>query len=274
MHPTLSPLPPHGRRTTGLRLPSARALLPELAQARAASAVFVVGLAGVVVYFFLPATPRDVLFVAFGGVAALLIAGGAFWNFEGRNRIPWYLLAVSQLAFSIGDLLFNFYPQLLGRELPFPSTADIVYLAGYPFLGLGIYLLVRQLRSAEGNFVYLDAALITGAFALVQWVFLISPYVDRTDESVFARIVLMAYPAVDVLLLGVLARFFVVPSWRAPAYTLLMGSVVLLIAADEFYRNRSGGLQGPGSGRRICGVWSGLRLRRSLMVIARPRSCS
>ena len=38
--------------------------------------------------------------------------------------------------------------------------------------------------------------------------------------------------------------------------------------------NRSGGLQGPGSGRRICGVWSGLRLRRSLMVIARPRSCS
>ena len=38
-------------------------------------------------------------------------------------------------------------------------------------------------------------------------------------------------------------------------------------------RKRSGGLQGPGGGCRICGVWSELRLRRSSMVIARPRSC-
>ena len=56
-------------------------------------------------------------------------------------------------------------------------------------------------------------------------------------------------------------------TWREYAASVLRG-------LGFVEGNRSGGLQGPGSGRRICGVWSGLRLRRSLMVIARPRSCS
>lgn len=227
MRPTLSPLPLRGRLSRERHPPPVRA--------RLAIAVLGCGLAIIAGYFFLPATPRDVLFVAFGAVGALLIAGGALRNLEGRDRLPWLLLAAGQLTFSVGDLLFNFYPQLIGRELPFPSAADAIYLAGYPILGIGVCLLVRRLTSAEGKFVYLDAALITGAFTLVQWVFVIEPYVGRTDASVLARIVSMAYPAMDVLLLAVLARFFVVPPWRTPAYTLLIGAVVSLIAADEFY---------------------------------------
>jgi signal transduction histidine kinase len=207
-----------------------------------------IGSACITVYFFLPALPQDALFVAVGAVGALLIVGGAIRNLEGSARLPWYLLAAGQLAFSTGDGVLNFYPNVTGHEPPFPSSADIVYLAGYPFLGAGIYLLVRRVTSAEGRFAYVDAALITGAFALVQWVFLIQPYVHQTEESVYARIVLMAYPAVDVLLLAVLARFFAIPSWRAPAYVLLMAAVFLLIAADEFYLSDINGY--------VSGQWS------------------
>ena len=220
---------------TRLRPPPLRAPLRRLTTAPLAMAVLGIGIVCIVVYFLLPTLPQDALYVAFGAVGAVLIVGGAIHNLEGSARLPWYLLAAGQLAFSIGDGVLNFYPDITGHNAPFPSPADIVYLAGYPFLGVGIYLLVRHLTSAEGRFVYADAALITGAFALVQWVFLIQPYVHQADETVYARIVLMAYPAMDVLLLAVLARFFAIPSWRSPAYVMLMAAVLLLIAADEVY---------------------------------------
>ena len=219
---------PFGRR-------SLRASLRQLTTAVPAMAVLGIGIAGIAVYFVLPGLPRDALYVAFGSIGAAVIVLGAIRNLEGSARRPWFLLAAGQAAFSIGDGVLNFYPNFAGHDPPFPSPADIVYLAGYPFLGAGIYLLVRRLTSAEGRFVYIDAALMTGAFALVQWVFLIQPYMHQTNESVYARIVLMAYPAMDVLLLVVLARFFTIPSWRSSAYVLLIAAVLLLIAADEFY---------------------------------------
>ncbi len=220
---------------TRLRLQQLRASLRRLTTAIPALAVLALGIAAITVYFFLPTLPQDALYVAFGAIGALAIAAGAVRNLDGSARRPWFLLAAAQAAFSIGDGVLNFYPNVTGHDAPFPSLADIVYLAGYPFLGASIYLLVRRLTSAEGRFVYIDAALMTGAFALVQWVFLIQPYVHRTDETVYARVVLMAYPAMDILLLGVLARFFTAPGWRSSAYVLLIAAVLLLIAADEIY---------------------------------------
>ena len=220
---------------TRLSPPPLRATLRRLTVAPLALVVLAIGSGCIALYFFLPALPQNALFVGFGTVGAVLIAGGALRNLEGGARLPWFLLAAGQLAFSIGDGVLNFYPNITGHDPSFPSPADIIYLCGYPFLGVGIYLLVRRLTSAEGRFVYVDAALMTGAFALVQWVFLIEPYVHQTEETIYARIVLMAYPAVDVLLLAVLARFFTTPSWRTPAYVLLIAAVALLIAADEFY---------------------------------------
>ena len=233
---------------TRLHPPPLRAALRRLTTAPLALAVLGIGIVCITVYFLLPALPQDALYVAFGAVGAVLIVGGAIRNLEGSARLPWYLLAAGQVAFSIGDGVLNFYPNVTGHNPPFPSPADIVYLVGYPFLGVGIYLLVRRLTSAEGRFVYVDAALITGAFALVQWVFLIQPFVYQTDETVYARIVLMAYPAMDVLLLAVLARFFAIPSWRSPAYVMLMAAVLLLVAADEFYLSDINGY--------VSGQWS------------------
>ena len=44
--------------------------------------------------------------------------------------MPWILMAVGQALFVAGDLLWNWY-EVIGED-PFPSMADVLYLAGYP----------------------------------------------------------------------------------------------------------------------------------------------
>ncbi len=53
--------------------------------------------------------------------------------------------------------------------------------------------------------------------------------------STASRAVTAAYPMMDVVLLAGLAGFFVTAAWRAPAFVLLVASVVALLVADEVY---------------------------------------
>ena len=245
-----------------LVLATLRAALPRLLQRSALlpAAVAVAGVIGIVVYFQVPSDVQDVEFVVYGALAAIALVYGAIRHLPARLRLPWYLIAISQAAFSAGDGVLNFYSRFTGHEAPFPSAGDIAYIAGYPFMTLGIYLLVRKIQSAEGFFVYVDSALITGALALVQWVFMIEPYTHHVEESVAGRIVLMLYPAVDVLLIAVLARFFVTSAWRTPAYALLVPAVIFLIAGDEVYVQNIDGYVG--------GQWSDAFWLLSYLLLA------
>lgn len=50
-----------------------------------------------------------------------------------------------------------------------------------------------------------------------------------------SRLVAMAYPAVDGLLVAGFAQLVVRPSWRAWSYTALFASVLVLLVGDELY---------------------------------------
>ena len=136
-------------------------------------------------------------------------------------------------AFSVGDVLFNLYAFVWHRDPPVPSVADVFYLAGYPFLTIGLILLVRRLQSDERRRGRIDAAMLIAAFALCQWIFLMH---DRVRHgSIAERVVASSYPAMDVVLLAALVFFALTPTSRSLAYRLLAASVVLLIVADEVY---------------------------------------
>ena len=60
------------------------------------------------------------------------------WRNKPDRRRPWILMAIGQALFVAGDLLWNWY-EVIGEE-PFPSMADVLYLAGYPFIALGLLM--------------------------------------------------------------------------------------------------------------------------------------
>src|SRR5919198_504466 len=192
------------------------------------------GLAAVAVYYVLPwdSFAQTIVYDAIGASAAAASIAGA-QLFRPSLRLPWYLFGAGLLAFSVGDVLFNLYDFVWHRDPPVPSVADVFYLAGYPFLTLGLVLLVRCLASGERRRGRIDAAMLIAAFALCQWIFLMQ---DRLQHgSVAERVVAFSYPAMDIVLLAALVFFLLTPTSRSVAYRFLAASVLLLIFADEVY---------------------------------------
>jgi signal transduction histidine kinase len=198
-------------------------------------AYLTVGVAAIVVYFLLPwdSAAQGFLYDAVGASAAAAVVVGAQLN-RPAQRLPWYLFAAGLLSFAIGDAIFTLYSNVWHRDPPVPSAADVFYLGGYPFLAAGLALLLRQLEARRRTSGLLDAAILCGAFALVQWVFLIDDAVHG-EGSLASRIVDLLYPTMDVVLVAGLAVFFLTPAWRTASYRFLAAAIVLLPIADEIY---------------------------------------
>jgi signal transduction histidine kinase len=195
------------------------------------------GILAIAVYFLLPAhgDAQSVFFVVVGFASVVAIYVGSIRNLPRGERLAWQLLALGLLGQVAGDAIFAVYEVSLGREPPSPSIADVFYLGGYPLMALGVLLILRKLGGQTSRAAILDTLVIFSGVALVQWVFFIEPYNHIQFGTEFARLVAMAYPAVDVLLLVAVAQLLVGPGGRTRAYRLLLASIALWVIADEVY---------------------------------------
>ena len=79
--------------------------------------------------------------LALSGVAAIVV--GVILNRPAR-RAPWLLLAAANLSFAAGQLSFLVAAQVRHQALPFPSFADVLYLATYPLYAAGLLIFIRR----------------------------------------------------------------------------------------------------------------------------------
>jgi diguanylate cyclase (GGDEF)-like protein/PAS domain S-box-containing protein len=148
---------------------------------------------------------------------------------------PWVFFAFGFLLFWFGDLYTYSYPLLLNRDVPFPSLGDGAYVLVYPVLMAGLLVLIRR-RSARGDRGgVIDGLILTVGLALPQWISLMAPYLHDSGLSTVAKLVSIAYPLGDVLLLAAAIRLALDSGRRAPAFYLLSSSIVLLLATDFVY---------------------------------------
>ncbi|HLL92613.1 MAG TPA: EAL domain-containing protein [Solirubrobacteraceae bacterium] len=165
-------------------------------------------------------------------VAALIV--GARRN-SGRSRVPLYLFAVGQGLFVASDVLASNYERLFGTTMPFPSIADPFHLAFYPLLVTGMVLLIRERNETRDRAALIDALIVTVALATLLWVYLIAPYADQQTLSLLRRLTSIAYPAMDILVLGVVARLAAGSHRREPAFVFLLSGAVVLLLSDVLY---------------------------------------
>ena len=166
--------------------------------------------------------------VGLSAVAAILV--GVRRN-RPRSRVTWWLLAVGQLLFVVGDLLFDLHERVWQTDA-FPSAADGFYLAGYVPLAIGLLLLIRARTPGSDRASLIDAAIIATGLGLLSWVFLMKPAAADSTLTVVGRVISIAYPAADVLLLALLARLLVGAGVHNTAFRLLAGSLVVMLAGD------------------------------------------
>src|SRR5438105_527705 len=90
------------------------------------------------VYFLLPAAPAKlVVWPAIGWSSVAAICLGLRLH-KPDAPAAWYLLAAGVATFIVGDNLYSVRHLVQHAETLFPSYVDIVYLAMYPLLIVGL----------------------------------------------------------------------------------------------------------------------------------------
>jgi hypothetical protein len=184
-----------------------------------------------VAYFLLPTVPAKLIVAGAGWSSVAAIALGVRFHRPGA-RMAWYLVLAGVATFIAGDDLYSFRSYVQHTEVPFPSFVDLLYLAVYPFLTVGLVLLIRKRTPGRDCASVLDAAIITCGVGLLSWVVLIVPYVRSQDMGLLERLTSIAYPLADVALLAIAVRLAVGSGRRPFCYHR---SIVTLLGADALY---------------------------------------
>ena len=108
--------------------------------------------------------------------------------------------------FWLGDLYTYSYPRLFGADVPFPSLGDGAYVAVYPALMAGLLMLIRRRNPESDRAGVIDSLIMTLGLALLSWVALIAPYLHDETMTVTGKLVSVAYPLGDILLLAAAIR--------------------------------------------------------------------
>jgi diguanylate cyclase (GGDEF)-like protein/PAS domain S-box-containing protein len=169
------------------------------------------------------------------GLSSSIAIAVGIWMHKPRARVAWFLFIVGQFLFFAGDLYTYSYPKLLGAEVEFPSLGDSIYLTVYPALVAGLLVLVRRRNPGGDRAGAVDSLILTVGVALLSWVFLVAPNIHLSGLSGLEKVVSAAYPLGDILLLAAAIRLAVDKGKRAPAFYLLIASIVSLLAVDSAY---------------------------------------
>jgi len=166
------------------------------------------------------------------GVVAIIV--GVRRNRPASNG-PWRFFAVGLFLFWVGDLYTYSYPRLFHVSVPFPSIGDAIYLTVYPALMMGLLLLVRRRNPGTDRAGVIDSLIMTLGLSLVSFMVLIAPYVHDNTLSLVPKLVSVAYPLGDILLLAAAIRLAVDTGKRRPAFYMLASSIATLLVTDFVY---------------------------------------
>ena len=208
---------------------------PASAASRAWMLFLAVGAIMLALYLFVPPLKGSGPVMNLLGLAPVVaIAVGIRWH-RPRAAFAWVCFGIGFAFFWLGDLYTYSYPLLLEREVPFPSPGDAAYLAVYPALIAGVVILERRRNRRAERGTAIDAAILTVGLALPSWVWLIAPYIHDDSLSMVARLVSVAYPLADVLLLAVAVRLALDGGQRRLAFHLISVSIICLLVTDFVY---------------------------------------
>ena len=178
----------------------------------------------------------DLSAVACASVAT--IACAATWRVErGNRRRAWGVLALAAGAWALGEGVWTFYELGLGVEAPFPSIADVAFLAGYPLAAAGMLILPtspQQLRMRART--ALDALIVGASLMFVAWATFLGELYRAGEGTVREQVIGLAYPVADVVVAAV-AVFVVLraPAGRRTTIALMAAGLLSLAVADSAF---------------------------------------
>ncbi|GAA2991242.1 hypothetical protein GCM10010519_26070 [Streptomyces lactacystinicus] len=170
--------------------------------------------------------------IGLGGVAAIVV--GVRLNRPAHARF-WYVLALANLSFTVGEVIQAVQLDILHLPNPFPSVADGFYLAEYVLYAVGVLGFIRWRTARQDRAGLLDALIPTIGLALLAWIYLILPYARNPDLDWIQKAVSIAYPLGDVVVLALLLRLLTPRGGNSRSLQLLAVGSLGLLVSDVLY---------------------------------------
>jgi diguanylate cyclase (GGDEF)-like protein len=179
--------------------------------------------------------------VVSAGLACLLKARGA-----GRERGAWMALAAAVLCWAASEIYWTAV-LVSDPSPPYPSPADIGYLAFYPLAAAGVLLLVRA-RARELDWrLWMDGLIAALGTAALGAALIFEFVADRATGSTVQVVTTLAYPVGDILMLALVVGVVALTRWRpGRTWSLLLAGLAALVVADVGYTLQSTDASLPG----------------------------
>jgi diguanylate cyclase (GGDEF)-like protein len=179
--------------------------------------------------------------VVIGAAFACLIRAGR----GGREREAWLALSAAILSWGASEVYWTLF-LAHNASPPYPSPADVGYLAFYPLAAFGVYLLVKA-RAHELDWRLWMDGLIAGLGTAALGAAFVFEFVAHHATGTSVQIATtLAYPLGDVLMLALVVGVVALTRWKpGRTWSLLLGGLAALVVADVAYTLQSTGASLP-----------------------------
>jgi diguanylate cyclase (GGDEF)-like protein len=162
--------------------------------------------------------------------AATIVAAQA----TAAERWAWTLLGSGLVVYALGSAYYRFL--LDGTSPGFPTVADAMWLAIYPFAFAAMVLLAKARFGRLHAGIWLDVAIGGTVVAAVAAAVVVEPVFDVTVAGGMAAVARLAYPLGDLLPIGFVAVIWALTGWRIDrTWALLALAFAMLSTADSVY---------------------------------------
>src|SRR6266498_5033947 len=169
----------------------------------------------------------------------VMLAAGAVCIARGiirrGDRLAWILIGTAVAAWGIGDTVWSL---TIANDVnpPFPSVADIGFLAVYPLAYAAILLLLRSRMGTLRGSLWLDGVIGGLAVAALGTAVVSQAVLGAIGGSRAAVATNLAYPLADLTLIALVVWALAVTGWRPDRlWALLMTGLLVFSISDCLY---------------------------------------
>lgn len=144
------------------------------------------------------------------------------------------------LSFACGNIVWYLYNNLFKIEVPFPSLADIFYIAFYPFMIVGTIYLLRIYKTLLNKSIIRDSIIIVIiSFIVIFTIFFRIDFLS-SGTSLFQRLVTILYPFGDAVIISITLVALRVGGGRLhPSLYILTFGLLMQSVADLLFNYRN-----------------------------------
>jgi hypothetical protein len=204
--------------------------------------------------------------IILGACAALVLARAAF---EPIARKAWLAFGTALLLWFLGSVAWTVV-YAGNPDPPYPSFADVLWLAWYPLLAVGIYYLIRVRVPQFELHRWIDGIAVTLLVLAFGFALVIQPAAEHKTVGSLATFVVFLYPVLDVLLIGAILGVYGLMGWRPDTMWILIGlGVVSTSVADAVFAVQEAEARAVVSANSYNFIWTAGALLIALAAWAR-----